>query len=165
MRCRKVIYRLNCNAFLYFLYSRGKLLQNNDTTIDMIVSTVVLIMVEATGCGCPVDTSVQSTEAPTEAAAETSNLRHLPSCGSQSFVTPWSGAKTLTAAPYSPRLISHRERFGEYAQSKRLLYLLNKKSSNLLVTALYGRAGGDESEPLLKKLFSFLNGILFVPSL
>ena len=27
-------------------------------------------MVEATGCGCPVDTSVHSTEAPTEAAAE-----------------------------------------------------------------------------------------------
>ena len=34
-------------------------------------------MVEATGCGCPVDTSVHSTEAPTEAVAETSNLRHL----------------------------------------------------------------------------------------
>ncbi len=32
-------------------------------------------MVEATGCGCPVDTSVHSTEAPTEAAAETLNLR------------------------------------------------------------------------------------------
>ena len=28
-------------------------------------------LVEVTGCGCPVDTSVQSTEAPTEAAAET----------------------------------------------------------------------------------------------
>ena len=33
-------------------------------------------MVEATGRGCPVDTSVLSTEAPTEAAAETLNLRH-----------------------------------------------------------------------------------------
>ena len=34
-------------------------------------------LVEVTGCGCPVDTSVQSTEAPTEAGAETSNLQHL----------------------------------------------------------------------------------------
>ena len=30
-------------------------------------------MVGVTGCGCPVDTSVHSTEAPTEAAAETLN--------------------------------------------------------------------------------------------
>ena len=38
---------------------------------------LLLILVEATGCGCPGDTSVLSTEAPTEAGAETSNLRHL----------------------------------------------------------------------------------------
>ena len=30
-------------------------------------------LVGVTGCGCPVDTSVHSTEAPTEAAAETLN--------------------------------------------------------------------------------------------
>ena len=30
-------------------------------------------MVGVTGCGCPADTSVRSTEAPTEAAAETLN--------------------------------------------------------------------------------------------
>ena len=60
-------------------------------------------MVEATGCGCPVDTSVHSTEAlteagaesgcpvdtsvhsteaPTEAAAENLNLRH-PALGAE----------------------------------------------------------------------------------
>ena len=33
------------------------------------------ILVRVTGCGCPVDTSVCNTEAPTEAAAETLNLR------------------------------------------------------------------------------------------
>jgi len=32
-------------------------------------------LVRVTGCGCPVDTSVCNTEAPTEAAAETLNLR------------------------------------------------------------------------------------------
>ena len=32
-------------------------------------------LVAGTGCGCPADTSVQSAEAPTEAAAETLNLR------------------------------------------------------------------------------------------
>ncbi|MBQ9914111.1 MAG: hypothetical protein IJO73_07770, partial [Clostridia bacterium] len=32
-----------------------------------------LKMVGVTGCGCPVDTSVRSTEATTEAAAETLN--------------------------------------------------------------------------------------------
>ncbi len=37
----------------------------------------IFYVVEATGCGCPGDTSVRSTEAPIEAAAETSNLRHL----------------------------------------------------------------------------------------
>ena len=59
-----------------------------------------------TGCGCPVDTSVRSTEAPTEAAAETLNPYELPhaSCGTQSFFAPWSGAETLTAAPQSHSL-------------------------------------------------------------
>ncbi len=33
------------------------------------------LLVAEEGCGCPVDTSVHSTEAPTEAAAETLNLR------------------------------------------------------------------------------------------
>lgn len=37
---------------------------------------LLLFLVEATGCGCPGDTSVRSTEVLTEAAAETSNLRH-----------------------------------------------------------------------------------------
>jgi len=32
------------------------------------------LLVAGTGCGCPVDTSVQSTKAPTEAAAETLKL-------------------------------------------------------------------------------------------
>ena len=35
-------------------------------------------MVRETGCGCPVDTSVHSTEAPTEAAAETLTPYELP---------------------------------------------------------------------------------------
>ena len=42
-------------------------------------------MVEATGCGCPVDTSVHSTEAPTEAAAENepaASSASPPPCGS-----------------------------------------------------------------------------------
>ena len=46
-------------------------------------------LVAGTGCGCPVDTSVQSTEAPTEAAAETLNLFarrcRLPSCGARNL--------------------------------------------------------------------------------
>ena len=53
-------------------------------------------LVAGTGCGCPVDTSVQSTEAPTEAAAETPNLFAqtlcvcLPSCGAQKLRSAWS---------------------------------------------------------------------------
>ena len=34
-----------------------------------------VFLVAGTGCGCPVDTSVHSTEAPTEAAAESLNQR------------------------------------------------------------------------------------------
>ena len=37
-------------------------------------------LVRVTGCGCPVDTSVLCTEAPTEAAAETLKLRPLAVC-------------------------------------------------------------------------------------
>ena len=40
-----------------------------------------------------------------------------------------------------------------------------KKQQPFSCCFYYGRAGGDESEPSVKKLFSFLNGILFVPSL
>ena len=35
------------------------------------------ILVRMTGCGCPVDTSVRSTEAPTEVAAETLNPHEI----------------------------------------------------------------------------------------
>ena len=42
-------------------------------------------------------------------------MRRSPSCGSQSFLVPWSGTEPLTAAPSSPRLFSHREHFGDDA--------------------------------------------------
>ena len=47
------------------------------------------LLVAGEGCGCPVDTSVQSTEAPIEAGAETLNqfaqrlCLRLPACGAQ----------------------------------------------------------------------------------
>ena len=42
----------------------------------------------------------------------------FPSCGSQSFVVPWSGTKTLTATPSSPRCIVRRTRFGDDASRR-----------------------------------------------
>ena len=43
-------------------------------------------LVAGTGCGCPVDTSARSAEAPTEAAAETLNLRSCQIlCGEFAF--------------------------------------------------------------------------------
>ena len=43
--------------------------------------------------GCPVDTSVRSAEAPTEAVAENLNLRHLLSCGAQNRFSAWSAER------------------------------------------------------------------------
>lgn len=45
-------------------------------------------LVRVTGCGCPVDTSVHCTEAPTEATAETLNLR-LPLAVSRKLLSTW----------------------------------------------------------------------------
>ena len=45
------------------------------------------------------------------------------------------------------------------------VYSENKKAATFRLLQNYGRAGGDESEPSVKKLFSFLKGILFVSSL
>ena len=55
-----------------------------------------------------------------------------PSCGSQSFFAPWSGAETLTATPSSPRFIRHRRRFGDDARhapraSGSVIFYSNKK--------------------------------------
>ena len=66
-------------------------------------------MVEATGCGCPVDTSVHSTEAPTEAAAETLNLRPCASkadviCLQKKSSNPQVTAKMVERVEMNPNL-------------------------------------------------------------
>ena len=70
---------------------------------------------------------MQSTEAPTEAAAETSNLRHPPSCGSQNHFFGLERRVILTAAPFSPHFIVHRTRFGDNAQSRTAFVAIKKQ--------------------------------------
>ena len=80
---------------------------------------------------------MQSTEAPTEAAAETSNLRHPPSCGSQNHFFGLERRVILTAAPFSPHFIVHRTRFGDNAQSRPAFVAIKKQQP--FGTASFGR--------------------------
>ena len=51
-------------------------------TFLRLISNRFALLVAGEGCGCPVDTSVHSTEAPTEAAVETSPFELFARSGS-----------------------------------------------------------------------------------
>ncbi len=105
-------------------------------------------MVEATGCGCPVDTSVLSTEAPTEAAAETLNpyeLPHTPLKRATLAVPKISFGlerrEILTAAPSSPRFIVRRTRFGDDASRRAINFVNSERTVSYVEIFKYERNG------------------------
>ena len=82
-----------------------------DKKIDLL--SQVNFLVEVTGCECPVDTSVQRTEAPTEATAEISNLRHprlRRHLAVPKIFYALARLKILTAALRYARFFVHRTR-------------------------------------------------------